>query len=901
MTNATGLPLTTGVSGVLPIANLPASVIGSNHYIGTWNAATNTPTITSATAPGGAAPIGSYYVVSVAGTPTIDGVSVWGIGDWIIWDGTRWDKLDGQANPVSSVNGQQGAVLVQPQIAANAGEVLTGPTALGGAPGTLNVGGANGLAQLDASGNASAQTVLATGASTARSLASAATDWRNIKSYGVMLDGTTNDTAAWLAAYNATPNNGTLFIPDGAHLNATIPHTAGKTITYLLGGTLDYGTSAAGTNPVTNLGDGDSIIGTFAGRFNIWKNLQTATDGFGCLNLNMTNNQTTAGGVLSPFEVGASSSPGCSGYTWVVNTVLSSGATGGGNNQDVATASSVRRQAGSAAATWQYFGQTIDYTGLPPNSGSSGVIAEFDLSTNGPDGPNSNFNFASGSRLGLHLVNYAYNPPVWVASTAIPLYTAYTASPANGYTYIATKAGTTGTNQPTLPVANANFSIASISWASGIVTVNTTSAYQSTLATGDTFYFVTTGCTPSGYNVSSIAAAPILATVVSSTSFTFPLASNPGSATILGSVATAPVKDGTVVWSFGTTIATQVSRAIDIGSSNSQWGAGIAGNGEFYNAILDFSYMSLASFGGSAPAAIRLAPNMPIDFSANQTLAGQNIRTLQYNSTSGNLEYQIAGVAEVSFGASGIVSTPISGSTGSFTTISASGVVSGVGFSNYFSSPPAIGNTTANSGAFTSLTIPGSASVAINVTGSPVVALDTANATISGNAIRMKSGQTIAFEGTGALTLSNTTADLIVFANAGTPHLTVDLNSGNVTMLAGAALQLGGVLVDSSTYTNAPTTGTTVNLPNTANIAFVNPAGTLASLTVSLPTAPTSVSGATMMLKVVFSQAITALTWAHQGAAGTGGAALPSSVAIGAIVYFEYIQSTNTWFHVLPA
>lgn len=41
--------------------------------------------------------------------------------------------------------------------------------------------------------------------------------------------------------------------------------------------------------------------------------------------------------------------------------------------------------------------------------------------------------------------------------------------------------------------------------------------------------------------------------------------------------------------------------------------------------------------------------------------------------------------------------------TGAFTTLSASGTVSGAGFSNYLAAPPAIGSTTPNTGAFTTL------------------------------------------------------------------------------------------------------------------------------------------------------------------------------------------------------
>lgn len=50
-----------------------------------------------------------------------------------------------------------------------------------------------------------------------------------------------------------------------------------------------------------------------------------------------------------------------------------------------------------------------------------------------------------------------------------------------------------------------------------------------------------------------------------------------------------------------------------------------------------------------------------------------------------------------------VTNAPISGSTGSFTTLAASSAVSGAGFSTYLASPPAIGTTTPAAGKFTTL------------------------------------------------------------------------------------------------------------------------------------------------------------------------------------------------------
>lgn len=70
-----------------------SNAIGALNYKGTWNANTNTPTLAS-----GAGTKGDYYVVSVAGTTTLDGISNWGIGDWAVFNGSVWQRVDGGAD-----------------------------------------------------------------------------------------------------------------------------------------------------------------------------------------------------------------------------------------------------------------------------------------------------------------------------------------------------------------------------------------------------------------------------------------------------------------------------------------------------------------------------------------------------------------------------------------------------------------------------------------------------------------------------------------------------------------------------------------------------------------------------------------------------------------------------------
>lgn len=75
-----------------------------------------------------------------------------------------------------------------------------------------------------------------------------------------------------------------------------------------------------------------------------------------------------------------------------------------------------------------------------------------------------------------------------------------------------------------------------------------------------------------------------------------------------------------------------------------------------------------------------------------------------FDSTHGNNVSILVGGSQVAnFTSTGITNAPISGSTGSFTTLAASSTVSGAGFSTYLASPPAIGGTAPAAGTFTTL------------------------------------------------------------------------------------------------------------------------------------------------------------------------------------------------------
>jgi hypothetical protein len=90
----------------VPISQIPDSVIGALSYQGTWNASTNTPTLTSSVGTKG-----YYYVVSVAGSTNLNGVTDWKVGDWAVFNGSIWEKID-NTDSVTSVNGFTGAVVL---------------------------------------------------------------------------------------------------------------------------------------------------------------------------------------------------------------------------------------------------------------------------------------------------------------------------------------------------------------------------------------------------------------------------------------------------------------------------------------------------------------------------------------------------------------------------------------------------------------------------------------------------------------------------------------------------------------------------------------------------------------------------------------------------------------------
>ena len=98
------------VTRKIPPEFLPGGGTGGTIYRGTWNANTNVPEILDGSAE--EENLGWFYTVSVAGTTSVDGESVWGVGDQIYSNSVVWQKIPVAGATVISVAGRIGAVVL---------------------------------------------------------------------------------------------------------------------------------------------------------------------------------------------------------------------------------------------------------------------------------------------------------------------------------------------------------------------------------------------------------------------------------------------------------------------------------------------------------------------------------------------------------------------------------------------------------------------------------------------------------------------------------------------------------------------------------------------------------------------------------------------------------------------
>ena len=81
------------------------NVITGLSYQGGWNASTNTPSLTTITPYAG-----QFWIVSTAGNTNLGGITNWTQGDWALYDGAAWQRVEG--GTVDLTNGVTGILPV---------------------------------------------------------------------------------------------------------------------------------------------------------------------------------------------------------------------------------------------------------------------------------------------------------------------------------------------------------------------------------------------------------------------------------------------------------------------------------------------------------------------------------------------------------------------------------------------------------------------------------------------------------------------------------------------------------------------------------------------------------------------------------------------------------------------
>ena len=232
------IPSQTGNSGKFLTTNGSAlswaSVAGGLTYQGTWNASTNTPTLTSSVGTNG-----YYYIVATAGSTNLNGITDWQIGDWLMFNGSVWQKID-QSNLVTSVNGQTGAVSL----------TYTDVNAIGSitsTDGSVTVSTASGVADLSVAVSASTTNVIclvrnstgatltkgtavyingATGQNPTVTKAQANNDTNSAQTLGLMSADLANNSNGYVTIIGLISNINTSAYTDGEQLYLS-PTTAG--------------------------------------------------------------------------------------------------------------------------------------------------------------------------------------------------------------------------------------------------------------------------------------------------------------------------------------------------------------------------------------------------------------------------------------------------------------------------------------------------------------------------------------------------------------------------------------------------------------------------------------------------------------------------------------------------
>ncbi len=148
-------------TGHIPTALLPPDLLGGLSYQGTWDATNDVPPLSGT---GGPHTTGNFWVVCVAGTLTLGGVSDWDVGDWAIYNEYGFQKVPANAViatdvPISALQYITPGLIGQLGIGAGPPTVVTVEfllTKLAAFVGDSGGGGVKGLVPAPAAGDAAA-------------------------------------------------------------------------------------------------------------------------------------------------------------------------------------------------------------------------------------------------------------------------------------------------------------------------------------------------------------------------------------------------------------------------------------------------------------------------------------------------------------------------------------------------------------------------------------------------------------------------------------------------------------------------------------------------------------------------------------------------------------------------
>ncbi len=224
---ATGAQIQTAINTALT---------GVLQFEGTWNASTNTPTLAS-----NVGTSGDYYIVSVAGSTNLNGITDWAVGDWAVFGNTTWTKVDNTAvGSMSSFivkegNGTETSTVTN-------GETITFAQGTGiqseltstSSGGTLTITNTSpNIVQTTITGNAGSATVL----QTARTIAGVS--FNGSANISLNNNAITNGAGYITSGSLPTVNNGTLNMTTSTGLDGAATFTANQSGTSTFAVTLD--------------------------------------------------------------------------------------------------------------------------------------------------------------------------------------------------------------------------------------------------------------------------------------------------------------------------------------------------------------------------------------------------------------------------------------------------------------------------------------------------------------------------------------------------------------------------------------------------------------------------------------------------------------------------------------